>query len=46
MKINIAQILLHRLDEAKLHNGKSRDFHSLAKLLVIGLSRGKHGRGM
>jgi hypothetical protein len=33
MKINTAQILLHQLDEAKLHNGKSHDFHSPAKLL-------------
>jgi len=33
MKINVTQILLHRLDEAKLHNGKSHDFHSPAKLL-------------
>jgi len=33
MKINIAQILLHWLDEAKLHIAKSHDFHSAAKLL-------------
>lgn len=33
MKINIAPKLLHCLDEAKLHNGKSGDFHSPAKLL-------------
>ena len=32
-KINVTQILLHWLDEAKLHNGMSHDFHFPTKLL-------------